>query len=778
MVKRFTPEVLWILRNASRWAGNLGHSYVGSEHLLLAIAGRQASKSAKILQRAGVDQADVLSAIERCSGRGEPGLPKPQGLTPRALHIVALAAEDAKRTGGLIGEEHLLMAIVREESCTAAKLLQAADSDCGSRVFSDAYAELCRRAEYTPKKERIQTKLLDQFGTDLMEKADQLDPVIGRDREISMVVQVLSRRQKNNPVLIGEPGVGKTAIAEGLAQRMAAGNVPEQLRGKRLVSLDMASMVAGTKYRGEFEQRVHELLDEIRRLGNIILFIDELHTIVGAGSAEGAIDAANILKPALGRGQLQVLGATTTEEYRKHIEKDAALERRFRTIIVEEPSRSQTKQILLGLRPMLEMHHAIVISDEAVDAAVELSCRYLSGKCLPDKAIDLLDEGASRAKMAQVSQSERGLEQTRQSLSMRLDAAVRDSRYEAAAELRDKLQSVVRKQNTNRQRRRVVADDIAGAVADRTGIPAERLTEDEKTMLLQLEGALRRSIIGQDDAVSTVARAVRRSRSGMADPNRPLGVFLLAGPTGVGKTELCRALAECVYGSRDALIKMDMSEYMEKHAVSRLLGAPPGYIGHGEGGELTEKVRNRPYSLILLDEIEKAHRDATGILLQVFEDGVLTDAMGRKADFRNAMIVMTTNLGADQAAGTGLGFVPEDGAGRTRQSLRAHFSPEFLGRVDATAVFRPLCDDDLGRIAGKLLQQSILRAQQAGVSVGVTDEAIALIVRRGSGSGNGARGLRQAIRELVEEPLADAILRGDLPAQVKMLADQQVIRFQ
>jgi ATP-dependent Clp protease ATP-binding subunit ClpC len=558
---------------------------------------------------------------------------------------------------------------------------------------------------------------------------------------------------------------------------MAAGEVPEQLRGKRLIALDMATMVAGTKYRGEFEQRVQELLGEITRLGNIILFLDELHTLVGAGSAEGAIDAANILKPALGRGQLQLLGATTTEEYRKHVEKDAALDRRFRTILVEEPTREQTAQILRGLRPSLEAHHGIVIADDAISASIDLSCRYLSGRFLPDKAIDLLDEGAARAKLTLLHCADRGLEQTRQSLSQRLDAAVRDSRYEAAAELRDKLQTVVKRQNHSRAHRRVCAEDIAGAVSDRTGIPVERLTADEKTRLLALEQTLRRSVIGQDAAVETVARAVRRSRSGMADPDRPLGVFLFAGPTGVGKTELCRALAESVYGSREALVKLDMSEYMEQHAVSRLLGAPPGYVGHGEGGELTEVVRKRPYSLILLDELEKAHRDVTGILLQVFEDGVLTDSMGRKADFRNAMIVMTTNLGAEEAAGQGLGFVPQQSRSRVLDCLREAFRPELLGRIDATAVFDPLDEPTLRRIAGKLLGQSLLRAQRVGVEVTACDDALDLIVRQGSKQGGGARGLRRVIRTLVEEPLADALLRGTIPPKVQMRAAGDSIEF-
>ena len=776
-----SPEVLMILRAAARWADGLGHSYVGSEHLLLAIAGQRRSEPARLLLRAGLDQADILERIEREVGCGEPGLSRPQGLTPRARRIVSQAAKASPR-GMALGGQALLLALVREGGSTAARIAETAREPAAERVFSDAYDELLRRAACsTPaeanKKERITTKLLEQFGTDLLEQAERMDPVVGRGREIDMVIQVLSRRQKNNPVLIGEPGVGKTAIAEGLAQRMAAGDVPEALRGKRLIALDMASLVAGTKYRGEFEQRVGELLGEITRLGNIILFIDELHTIVGAGSAEGAIDAANILKPALGRGKLQILGATTSEEYRRHIEKDAALERRFRTVYVAEPTKGQTEQILRALRPALEMHHGLVISDEAIGAAVELSCRYLSGKFLPDKAIDLLDEGASRAAMGERLAGAGGLEQSRRDISRRLDTAVREHRYEAAAELRDKLTAVVRRQSASCRTRRVGSEDIAGAVADRTGIPAEKLTRSEADRLLHLEDELRRSVIGQDEAISVVARAVRRGRSGLADPNRPVGAFLLAGPTGVGKTELCRALAESLYGSREAMVKLDMSEFMEMHAVSRLIGAPPGYVGHGEGGELTEKVRRRPYSLILLDELEKAHRDVAGLLLQVMEDGVLTDSMGRKTDFRNAMLVMTTNLGAEESTRGGLGFAPAGAAGRTMEALRAHFRPEFLGRLDAVAVFRPLGEDSLRCIAGKLLQQSLLRAKRAGVDAAVTDGALALLVERSRGAGGGARALRREIRELVEEPLADALLRGQLAAKVELRAENGRIVF-
>ena len=603
------------------------------------------------------------------------------------------------------------------------------------------------------------TKLLDQFSVDLTARAELLSPVIGREKEVELVLRVLSRKQKNNPVLVGEPGVGKTAIAEGIAHRLARNLVPDCLKQKRLLSLDMAAMVAGTKYRGEFEQRIRDMVEEAKRAGDVILFLDELHTIVGAGSAEGAIDAANILKPALGRGDIQLIGATTTEEYRKYIEKDAALERRFCKISVEEPTAQEAEQILRGLRPGLENHHGVAISDASIRAAVEMSQRYLMERALPDKAVDLLDEAAARVRMHQMRGTSVAMAQEQEALSLALESAVREHRYERAAELRDQLATVKAKIYRRSAAARTVSEaEIAAVVSERTGIPVSRIAQLESNRLMQLESLLHQTVVGQDQAVSAVARAVRRGRSGMADPNRPVGVLLFAGPTGVGKTELCKALAECVYGSRRAMIRLDMSEYMDPYTASRLVGAPPGYVGHGEGGELTEKVRRRPYSLVLLDEIEKAHRDVTNLLLQVMEDGVLHDATGRAVDFRNTILVMTTNLGATRSES--VGFSPDARQNRYDAALREFFSPEFLGRIDCVAKFQPLQPEQLRQIAARLLEQSTQRAKRLGLQVEVDESAIQTLVQAGCRDGGGARGLRRAVRTMVEEPLADRLICG------------------
>ena len=601
-------------------------------------------------------------------------------------------------------------------------------------------------------------RVVDQFCVNLVEKAATMEPVIGREREIETVLQILCRKQKNNPALIGEPGVGKTAIVEGLAQRLALGQVPEILRGKRLMSLDMASIIAGTKYRGEFEERIRDLIAEMRRVGNVILFIDELHTIVGAGAAEGAIDASNLLKPALGRGEIQVIGATTLEEYRKHIEKDAALDRRFRQVPVPEPTREEARQILQGLRPGLEKHHRIEITDEAIAAAVDLSCRYLTERFLPDKAVDLLDEAAARTKLLGHRRPDPSVLAERQ-ISKELDAAIREKRFERAAELRDRLQAIVRPLQALTRPRRVTAEDLAETVSARTGIPLGQISGGERQRLLMLETTLKERVVGQDQAVESVARAIRRGRAGLADQRRPLASLLFMGPTGVGKTELCKALAAAVYGSSDAMIRLDMSEYMEKHSVSRLVGAPPGYVGHGEGGELTEKVRRKPYALILLDELEKAHRDVCNILLQIMEDGVLTDTLGRTVDFKNTTIVMTSNLGGEEQHRGGLGFQPATREERVQQCLRAHFPAEFLGRIDCIAQFRPLDETALTGIAEKLLEDTASRARARGAQVRLASGAAACLARGCLGREGGARALRHAIQRQVEDPLADLLLR-------------------
>jgi len=756
--ERLSGELRRVLVQARAVAGGWGHSYVGTEHLLLAAS--LEGGTAMALRRCGVSPARLCGALRELAGQGRPSFAPPQGLTPRAKKLLSAAAREASALGGGgVWPEHLLLALARDDGATGHELLLRCGVEMND-LFSGVYLGVVDRREQLYERERVtDTRLVDQFCENLVEKAPSMEPVIGRDREIETVMQILCRKHKNNPALVGEPGVGKTAIVEGLAQRIAMGQAPEGLRGKRLMALDMASVIAGTKYRGEFEERIRDMVQEIKRAGNVILFIDELHTIVGAGAAEGAIDASNLMKPALGRGEIQVIGATTLEEYRKYIEKDAALERRFRKVTVPEPSREEARQILRGLRPGLERHHHLQITDEAIDQAVELSCRYLADKFLPDKAVDLLDEGAARCRMA--ARRRDPLEQRQRELSRDLDEAVREKRYEQAAELRDKLQTLVQRQmGVLSWSRRVTAQDIAETVSDRTGIPLGRLTGSEKTRLMGLEDELRRSVVGQEHAVAAVARAVRRGRSGLSDGRRPLASMLFTGPTGVGKTELCKALARAVYGSESALIRLDMSEYMEKHTVSRLLGAPPGYIGHGEGGELTEKVRRRPYSLVLLDELEKANRDVCGILLQIMEDGVLTDAMGRRVDFRNTMIVMTSNLGGPEQRRAGLGFAPAEREERVLESLREQFPAEFLGRIDCVAVFHALGEAELSGIAEKLLGETGARAKASGVTLTVVPGAADSLARACFAARAGARELRHAIQRDVEDPLAELMLSG------------------
>jgi ATP-dependent Clp protease ATP-binding subunit ClpC len=621
-----------------------------------------------------------------------------------------------------------------------------------SRVVE--YKMLGYREPVKRKREGFATKLLEQFSEDLVAKASGMDPVIGRDREIETVIGILSRKNKNNPALVGEPGVGKTAIAEGLAQRMAMGAVPPQLKDKRLISLNMANLVAGTKYRGEFEERLRDLLSEIKRCGDIILFVDEMHTIVGAGAAEGAIDAANIFKPALGRGELQILGATTISEYRKYIEKDAALERRFRAVMVEEPSEEDTMAILRALKPGLEKHHQITIRDEALQEAVRLSQRYLSDLYLPDKAIDLVDEGAARARLMNMPY---GVAMPRQELEQQLHEAVREKQFERAAQLRDQMQTMT-SLGINKSLGHVTAQDIAWAVSDRTGIPVGRLTADERQRLLALEEILEKRVIGQNKAVAAVAEAVRRGYCGIRDANRPVASLLFSGPTGVGKTELCRALAEELYGSKQAFIRLDMTEYMEKQSVSRLIGAPPGYVGYEEGGKLTEAVRRRPYCLVLFDELEKAHRDVTGVLLQIMEEGELTDSTGHRVSFRNATVIMTSNIGG-QIHGDGFGFCPGGRDKQTDGELRQNFSPEFLGRLDQVVYFRSLDEADMEKIAERELKRLSQRAATAGVNLKLPPEMAKILASECKAQG-GARQLRHLMQQRLEAPLAEALLKA------------------
>ncbi len=758
---------------AGRKARNFGHSYVGSVHFLLALA-ESTGSAGFLLRSAGIEPELTGLLAAALYGTGTPDLPLPQGLTVQAKRILRRAGEEAKLLGSReILPIHVLLSLLRERKTAARDILKLSCVDT-ELLFTKAIECLNQESQlaWKQKREATNTKLLEQFSEDLVLKAATMDPVIGRDMEIDTVIGILSRKNKNNPALIGEPGVGKTAIAEGLAQRLATGNVPPQLKGKHLISLNMANLVAGTKYRGEFEERLRDVLAEIRRCGDVILFVDEMHTIVGAGAAEGAIDAANILKPALGRGELQMLGATTMTEYRKYIEKDSALERRFRPVLVEEPDSEATLAILKGLKPGLERHHHLRITEEALQEAVRLSKRYLPDLYLPDKAIDLLDEGASHARMEDMVQGK----SARRDLEEELHEAVRESRYEKAAELRDKMQRLVARAGENKRPRAVVAADVAWAVSQRTGIPVGRLTADERERLLHLETLLGEKVMGQEKAVAEMAETVRRGLCGIRDGSRPIASVMLTGPTGVGKTELCRALAEELYGSREAMIRLDMTEYMEKQSVSRLIGAPPGYVGYEEGGKLTEAVRRRPYCLVLLDELEKAHPDVSGILLQIMEEGVLTDSTGRRVSFQNAIVVMTSNVGGE-VRGEGLGFRPAGREGETENALRQTFTPEFLGRLDKVICFRPLSQGAMVKIAGKYLQELRQRAAVMGMQLQLPEELAQEIGTRSMQKG-GARQLRRLVQEQVEGPLAVFLLKsGKKQTKVKGKLTEGVLQF-
>ena len=761
-----------LIQAAARKARSLGHSYVGSAHLLLALS-REPGGMGLVLRQLGVDPELTEAMVQLLYGAGTPDLPLPQGLTPEARELLRSAAREAKQQKCReIQPQHLLLAMARQEGCAAGELLRI-NGVSADALFTHTvdYLRWERQALAKGKKEAVALRLLEQFSEDLVAKASTMEPVIGREKEIDMVIGILCRKSKNNPALVGEPGVGKTAIAEGLAQRMAMGNVPPQLKEKRLISLNMASLVAGTKYRGEFEERLRDVLSEIRRSGDVILFVDEMHTIVGAGAAEGAIDAANIFKPALGRGELQMLGATTREEYRKYIEKDAALERRFRPVVVEEPTQEATLAILRALRPGLERHHHLRIADDALKEAVRLSARYLPDLYLPDKAIDLLDEGASRARMEEM-QSGRG-SAARKELEEELQGAVRERQFERAAELRDKMQHLSK---PNMRSRSVNGSDIAWVVSQRTGIPVGRLTAGERERLLELEGLLSAEVVGQEKAVAAVAEAVRRGYSGIRDAGRPIASLLFTGPTGVGKTELCRVLAQEVFGSRNAMLRLDMTEYMEKQSVSRLIGAPPGYVGYEEGGKLTEAVRRRPYCLVLLDELEKAHPEVLGILLQIMEECELTDSTGRRVSFRNTIVVMTSNVGG-QIRGDGLGFCAGGRAVEVGEALRQAFSPEFLGRIDQTVHFDPLGKSAMEAIARKYLRQLQERAAILGTQLLLPQELPGFLLEKSTGK-DGARQLRRLVQSEVEGPLASFLLRcSRKPARVKLQLEAGEISF-
>ena len=794
---KFTPRAEEALRLSQESAEELGHGYVGSEHLLLGLLREEEGLAHRVLTEYGLTDEMILSVLRRSVGAGLAGTAPSQGLTPRAKGVVELAVSEAARMGSpMIGTEHLLMGILREGGNMALRILRTVGVD-PKKMYSSIVQKINEAPKAAPAGAVSSTKesgkkgsALEEFTRDLTEsaRAGRLDPVIGRDEEIRRVIQILSRRTKNNPVLIGEPGVGKTAIAEGLAERIAAADVPEELLDKRVLSLDLSGMVAGTKYRGEFEERIKKTIDEVKKAGNVILFIDELHTIVGAGSAEGAVDAANILKPALSRGEIRVVGATTLDEYRKYIEKDAALERRFQPVTVGEPSPEATLEILKGLRDKYEAHHKLTITDEALEAAVSLSRRYINDRFLPDKAIDLMDEAASQVRMSAESTSPdlKSLEEKINALHREKADAIAAQDYEKAAQLRDLEQKYTQQVDIEREnwkkslstnRGSVGAEDIAKVVAGWTGIPVTRLTEDESMRMLRLEETLHKRVVGQDEAVTAVAKAIRRSRVGLKDPKRPIGSFLFLGPTGVGKTELCKTLAETMFGDENAMIRLDMSEYMEKHTVSRLVGSPPGSVGHEEGGQLTDKVRRKPYSVVLFDEIEKAHPDVWNILLQILEDGIVTDSQGRRVDFKNTIIVMTSNVGAKNitAAETPLGFhsgdktAEEDEAKRyerIRQAvmddLKKTFRPEFLNRIDEIIVFRQLTQENIREIASRMLQVTGRRMAEQGITLDVDDDALTELARDGFDPQYGARPLRRSIQNLVEDAVAEQMLEGKL----------------
>ncbi|MCL2227512.1 MAG: ATP-dependent Clp protease ATP-binding subunit [Oscillospiraceae bacterium] len=789
---RFTERTKKTFELAHAAASELGHEYVGSEHILLGLSREGGGVAAKVLREAGLETRIIYDMIVKHVGFGNPEDRQPQDLSPRAKGIVEIAVMEASRLGhNYVGTEHLLMGIIREYDSVGAKLIRLTGVDL-NRLYTDiinivgsSVFRPVKTADMTAKQKKGETKTLDQFSRDLTEAAenDTLDPVVGRENEIQRVIQILSRRTKNNPVLIGEPGVGKTAIAEGLAQRIVAGDVPETLLSKRVVTLDLGGMLAGTKYRGDFEERIKTAIEEVQKAGDIILFIDELHTIIGAGAAEGAIDAANIVKPMLGRGELQIIGATTLNEYRKHVEKDAALERRFQSVMVNEPSQDESISILKGLLDKYEAHHKLKISEEAVEAAVKMSSRYINDRYLPDKAIDLIDEAASRVRLDKLKRPAelKELEDQKEALAKEKEAAIRSQDYEGAAAFRDRertLDAAVAAVRKNWEAvksgdtRSVGAEDIAEVVSEWTGIPVTSINEDEVKRLLKMEEVLHKRVIGQDQAVSAVAKALRRGRVGLKDPKRPIGSFLFLGPTGVGKTELCKALAEAMFGDENAMLRVDMSEYMEKHTASKMIGSPPGYVGYDEGGNLTEKVRRRPYSVLLFDEIEKAHEDVFNIMLQIMEDGILTDSQGRRIDFKNTIIVMTSNAGARNITEkrTKLGFDASGDEGDSgdydqirnavMEEVKRVFKPEFINRIDETIVFHKLSKEDIREICTKMVDLVRVRMDGLGITMAVDESAIDKLSEQGYDPIYGARPLRRVIQNAVEDSVAEKMLEG------------------
>ncbi|MBQ8636421.1 MAG: ATP-dependent Clp protease ATP-binding subunit [Clostridia bacterium] len=800
----FTEKAREALQNSHDIACEMGHGYIGSEHLLLGILKLDGGVGVKALTDKGVSYESLKKRVEGTLGTAEPLDKNTElALTPRTKRILEIAAMEARKLGlNYIGTEHLLASIVRDGEGVAAQILAAEGvrmtdfyRDIMSGMAGDAV--VANAAEKKTNKQNIKTPTLDQFGTDLTLQAREgkFDPVIGRDSEIARVLQILSRRTKNNPCLIGEPGVGKTAVAEGLAQKIADGDVPEILKDKRLVSVDLSSMVAGAKYRGEFEERLKKAVEEVSSAGNVILFIDEIHTIVGAGSAEGAIDASNILKPSLARGEIQLIGATTVNEYRKYIEKDAALERRFQPVMIGEPSVEETVEILKGLRDRYEAHHGVKITDDAIVAATKLSLRYITDRFLPDKAIDLVDEAASKKRLSLLTAPDdiKELEKELEKLAADKQSAIIEQDFEKAAELRDKEKALREQMESGRSKWKedtgsgeqvVDESDIADIVSDWTKIPVKKLAEEESERLKNLESVLHGRVIGQSEAVSAVARAIRRGRAGLKDPKRPIGSFIFLGPTGVGKTELSKALAESMFGTEDSIVRVDMSEYMEKHSVSKFIGSPPGYVGFDEGGQLTEKIRKKPYSVLLFDEIEKAHPDVFNILLQILEDGMLTDAQGRKVDFRNTVIIMTSNLGAKQILNTGtkLGFAGDNAKKDTKEEnavikervmeeLKRAFKPEFLNRIDEIIVFERLDEENVKEIAKLMLKELSKRLAENEIKAEFSEKAVDAIAKAGYDPTYGARPLRRAIQSKIEDMLSEKIIEGEVKAGDSITVD-------
>lgn len=795
MMQRFTDDAQRVLSLAQEAALELGHDYVGTEHVLIGLTKVKNGVAAKALEELGLVTEDIFEAVEEHVGRGNKKATSIY-MTPRVKHVLELAIQVANHMNhNYVGTEHILLGLLSDGSGVAVAILRAMNIRSNDVVEAIRSILGSNKGSNNGGQEGINSNNdlgeLSDFATDLNESAKQgkIDPVIGRDTEIQRVIQILSRRTKNNPVLIGEPGVGKTAIAEGLAQRIVTGNVPEILRNKRIISLSIGSMLAGAKYRGEFEERLKKAIDEVQQHDDMIIFIDEIHTLVGAGATEGAMDAANILKPALARGEFQVIGATTLDEYKKHIEKDAALERRFQPVQVGEPNEEDALEILKGLRDRYEAFHKAKITDEALTAAVSLSSRYITDRFLPDKAIDVVDEAASKVRMKVFSAAPdvKALEDRLNTVKKEKEAAVTSQDFEKAAKLRDEEQSLVKEigdkksiaKEKSDQKLIVTEEDIAAVVAQWTGIPVAKIAEEESATLLHLEEELHKRVVGQDEAVTAVAKAVRRARAGLKDPKRPIGSFLFLGPTGVGKTELARALASSLFGDESAMIRLDMSEYMEKHTVSRLVGAPPGYVGYEEGGQLTDAVRRKPYSVILLDEVEKAHADFFNILLQVLDDGRLTDSQGRNVDFRNTVIIMTSNLGAkalhknspelgflaakkaDSNVDENKGIDFKEAKKSVMDAVKRYFRPEFLNRIDEMIVFHPLTEEDLKEIVTILMSDVTKRLEERDLQLEISPEAMKLLVKEGSDFTMGARPLKRAIQRLIEDPVSDLILKGD-----------------